>query len=520
MRLHFQLNVAESAMKPLAISAVLFVIATCLMAPCARGQDDVNQLYLKAHDAYDEQKYDEAIKDWSEALKINPKDATALFNRSAAYAAAKDFDKALQDLDATIQLSPKDPDAYELRADLYRERSIKQTGGYKRTPDTAKAIADYGEELQLRMQNEAEPKKWVQSQAEQAEGGFNFERAIAAWGAVANADPKDANAHIQRAATFLRWRERDNALPEYTEAIRIDPANAIAYKCRAELYSYQGNHAKAIEDYSEAIRIDGDALKADSGNEQLKNALFECYHARGEDYAASGQKDRSIADFDEAAKLKPEDVMLYRSRAEVFFAKGDWDNAIADYTHVLEIHNDRIVGYQSGAYQNRGRAYMKKGDFDHAIADFTKLMETSPQSSVCVCVRADAYAAKGDYTSAIADYKTAMGMPANRAMVCFFTARFYATCPDAKIRDLPHAIDLQTQACGLLNWRDAGYIDLLAAMESQAGKWDDAVAHEKQAIEVAGENKGFRGDVQHLTDHQALYEQKKPGTVEGPFTNK
>src|ERR1700677_693122 len=476
---------------PALVCSLLFLCAV------ARAQDAQDELSMRAHAAQEAQDYDKAVALWTEALKLAPNDATIYFNRASAYAGKKDAENAIADVSQAIQLDPKDAEAYGLRADIYRERSIEEThGGYRRTADTPKAIADYSEELRLKMLDQKDPKQWVESLANQAGGMFNFELAIAAWGAVAKADPKDAEAYIHRAQTFLRWDEWNNALPDYSEAIRLVPGNAVAYKCRAELYIYKRDDAQAIDDLNKAIRIDDAAIKADGGNEVLKKTLFECYSARGDSYADSRNYEKAVADYGMALGLDTDRVDVYNRRAEAYSRMGEVDKAIADYNRLISIHSNKFVGYESGAYEAIGKAYLKKGDYDNAIANFTKLTEASPQSSVCVCMLADAYAARGDYDKAVADYDTALGMPANRAMVSIAAARFYSTCPKPEIRNIDKALQLATDACGLLNWREASFIDTLAGIESQAGKWDDAVKYEKQAIEGAAASKRRDGVVE------------------------
>src|SRR5205807_2036309 len=60
-----------------------------------------------------------------------------------------------------------------------------------------------------------------------------------------------------------------------------------------------------------------------------------------------------------------------------------------------------------------------------------------------------------------------------------------ATCPDAKIRNGSEAVQLSTSVYNLSQWNKAEYIDTLAAAEAEAGLFDDAIKHERQAIDLA-----------------------------------
>ena len=57
----------------------------------------------------------------------------------------------------------------------------------------------------------------------------------------------------------------------------------------------------------------------------------DAYVFRAGAYLAQGNVDRAIADYSEAIKLNPRNVIAYLSRALVRFGKGDRDQAILDY---------------------------------------------------------------------------------------------------------------------------------------------------------------------------------------------
>jgi len=48
----------------------------------------------------------------------------------------------------------------------------------------------------------------------------------------------------------------DEAIADFTEAIRIAPDNAVAYSNRGNTYSNTGKLKQAIADYTQAIRLD------------------------------------------------------------------------------------------------------------------------------------------------------------------------------------------------------------------------------------------------------------------------
>jgi tetratricopeptide (TPR) repeat protein len=96
--------------------------------------------YLKKNDP------DQAIADFSNALKRDAKMAPSYRDRGLAYAQKKEFDKAISDFTAYVKIRPTDPDGYHERALAYEAKGMKD-----------KAAADMRKAKELR--DKAGPKK-------------------------------------------------------------------------------------------------------------------------------------------------------------------------------------------------------------------------------------------------------------------------------------------------------------------------------------------------------------------------
>jgi lipoprotein NlpI len=53
-----------------------------------------------------------AIKDYDEAIRLDPKDVWAFFNRASARSQLKEYDRAIKDYDEAIRLDPKHVEAF------------------------------------------------------------------------------------------------------------------------------------------------------------------------------------------------------------------------------------------------------------------------------------------------------------------------------------------------------------------------------------------------------------------------
>jgi lipoprotein NlpI len=155
---------------------------------------------------YDKRAWDEALLDCSMAIKLNPKDPYAYFNRGDTWRAKSDNDKAIADYGEAIRLDPKFAYAFNNRGNAW---------GTKGNND--KAIADYDEAIRL--------------------------------------DPKFPYAFNNRGGAWRAKSDSDKAIADYNEAIRLDPKYAVAFHNRGSAWLARGDSDKAIIDYDEAIRL-------------------------------------------------------------------------------------------------------------------------------------------------------------------------------------------------------------------------------------------------------------------------
>src|SRR6476659_1885988 len=88
-------------------------------------------------------KFQEAITDYSEALKVKAKDPDIFERRAYAEMQLKNYDRALHDYGEAIKLSPEEPKYYQVRALIY------QTKG-----DFKAALADVDKALNLDPNNQ------------------------------------------------------------------------------------------------------------------------------------------------------------------------------------------------------------------------------------------------------------------------------------------------------------------------------------------------------------------------------
>ena len=88
-----------------------------------------------------------------------------------------------------------------------------------------------------------------------------FDQSIDFYTREIRANPRAAHAFVRRGLIWEVKGERDRALADYDEAIRLDP-KAQTFLHRGHIRRDKGEHDKALDDYNEAVRLDGSSAAA------------------------------------------------------------------------------------------------------------------------------------------------------------------------------------------------------------------------------------------------------------------
>ena len=172
-------------------------------------------------------KFDDcALGALNEAIRLDPNNVWALSFRGYALQQKGDLDSALKDLDKAIQIEPNKADAYYFRAGIYDEKG-----------SLVKAIEDMTKAI------ENTPKD----------------------------DPREYY-YEARADYYLKKGDCDDAVRDYTEAIRLKPDYQYSYSQRAEAYRKLGKNDLAEADEKKARELEGVETGPTPGVSQISNS--------------------------------------------------------------------------------------------------------------------------------------------------------------------------------------------------------------------------------------------------------
>jgi tetratricopeptide (TPR) repeat protein len=152
------------------------------------------------------EQYDRAIADFSESLRLEPRNAGALNNRGQAHYLKGDFDTAIQDFSAAITIDPKNFLANNNRALASIEKG-----------DLKAAMNDLQAALKL--------------------------------------VPEYPEALNNRGVVHQKMNQLDNAIADFTAALKIDPKYVDALGNRASTWRLKKDYPKAIADLEHAMKL-------------------------------------------------------------------------------------------------------------------------------------------------------------------------------------------------------------------------------------------------------------------------
>ncbi len=288
--------------------------------------------------------------------------------------------------------------------------------------------------------------------------------------------------------------------------------------------------------------------------------------------AEKGRFDESIAEWNRALAISPDDAKAHNNLGRALAGKGDFEQAIVHWQKALEIdpryweaHNNlavALVGKGSlneaiahlrqileanpnyaEVHGNLGRALALKGKPDEAIAEWRKAIELNPnyaqayndlgtelsrkgrtdeamaawqQATVVNPAFAPAFFnlgnaldAGGKGKLALAAWRSGLTLDPNHVPTLRRAAWLLATGRDASLRNGAEAVALAERAVRLTSGGDASVLDGLAAAYAQAARFAEALEIAQRALLLARQQD--KPDLAaEIQARVALYERKTP----------
>jgi len=209
------------------------------------------------------------------------------------------------------------------------------------------------------------------------------------WTDVLEKYPTVAQAFYNRGKYYETVGKEDNALEDYTNAIKYNSKKYKAITNRANILGRRGKLEEALAEYDKAIAIDPDQVYA--------------YINRGNMYVRLKRSQEAMPDLNKALELDPNNYEAYFNLASAYRDLGQYDQALVNYSKTIEIRpND------DGAYNNRGNVHYRMQNFPAALQDYNRALQLNANNGRAYGNRAAVYFQQKQFQLALNDYSQAI----------------------------------------------------------------------------------------------------------------
>ena len=409
-------------------------------------------------------KYEKAVKDYKNALEIQPRMQKPLYPLVNAYLALgkypvaiielnkiinsqylhhKDshlfyylrgvckkhlnkFEDAIQDFDKAIKLNP--------------EGGISPIGGYfylrgvcKRQLNKFKdAFQDFDKAIKV-----SDEKYFVECSSPEFfnERGYyyffiqKYKEAIHDFDQAIKLNPKNASYFYNLGRSYYFLEQYDKAIKDFDEAIKLNPKNADYFIELGNTYLSLEDFKFAENKYKKAYELNSDAveLKCNMGfilyrKKDYYFSIKELLDALKIDplnyksYAILSLSKLGLENYkDSYYDLKKSEELFNRNKSTSFFSNFD-DEDLNKFLKIYETNNDleqveKILEFIhkknncNSILLSKGILQFKKGDFYNAISTFIDVYKDDNQNKECIIYLAKAKLALKDYKNALRDFK-------------------------------------------------------------------------------------------------------------------
>jgi Flp pilus assembly protein TadD len=211
-----------------------------LITSCSSPCDSAKECYVQGVTNYWSDNLEQAIRDYTKAIGLDPSYMEAYNDRGVAYYDLGNLEQAKQDYNKAIELNPNYAPAYNNRALVYGDLN-----------DLEQAIRDYNKAIELN------PDYTVAyyNRGSTYHDLDDPEQAIRDYNKAIELEPDFLAAHVNRGNAWCDTGNLEQAIQDYTKAIELKPDLALAYFNRATAYRSAGDEERATEDYTKAVEL-------------------------------------------------------------------------------------------------------------------------------------------------------------------------------------------------------------------------------------------------------------------------
>lgn len=241
-----------------------------------------------------------------------------------------------------------------------------------------------------------------------------YDEAIADYTAALKLDAANVWALANRGITHVWKREFADAQKDLTAAEARDPTNSVALRAEGLMAEFKGECAKAVDFYTRSLASEpgrsfniGHRAMCEAALSKYDSALADSTLALKDDpswwnlrllraniFMRQGKHDLVAAEADAMTKDNPNSASAWVGAAQAYAAIGQQDRAMKAFDRALAIKPEAYI------YINRSAA-RRKSDTAGRAADLNAALKLTPNDPTALQFKAQLLSDKGDYKGAV-----------------------------------------------------------------------------------------------------------------------
>ncbi len=261
---------------------------------------------------------------------------------------------------------------------------------------------------------------------------------------------------------------RRAALTDLKKVVENQSDFGEAYVLIARLELIDGDRQKGMEAVTKALEL----FKADN---KAKSEILTLRARLGE------EREKILADLDEAIKLDPENTEAVQTRALLALQNSDFEKAAADLAKLLEADQENI-----GLHLTLAEALSNMQKFDEALKHANAAVDLQPEASFPYVLRARIRVMNNDNGAALDDLDKAITLQPNDLDALLLRARLNQAAGNLENarRDVDRVLQQQPEALDAILVRTMIY--------AAEGKFQEAIGDLKKLVEAEPDNVDLR----------------------------
>jgi tetratricopeptide (TPR) repeat protein len=318
-----------------------------LAAALKKNPKSATAYAAKANMKLAQKKEAEAYASFDKAIKLNPKDATFILDRAAAYIKNGKFDLAAKDIQKAKSVMGTQQTArlYVLNSQI----QIANKQAQKALEDLKTAQAKFPKNPDI-----------ILAQADALAAVGKLSDGIMACEKAMEMDKNDVDAILKHGLLSLRFGNKMRAVEDFAEVIRLDPRNVSAYKTRGMLYFQQEKYASAQEDLNKVLALDPSQTDAQATLTKAKSLFAKLTRVSTQVYQREGPSDAYLA------SLATKDFGTLLNDGFNAYKKGDVMTAVPTLEQAVKVNprDARARRYLAYAYKSADQLGEAASQFD------------------------------------------------------------------------------------------------------------------------------------------------------------